>query len=37
MEVLIIAEIGSNWEGNLNIAKKIISECKLAGTDAVIE
>ena len=35
MKTRIIAEIGSNWEGNLNIAKKIISECKLAGADAV--
>ena len=30
-----MAEIGSNWEGNLVIAKKIIHECKKAGADAV--
>ena len=35
MKSIIIAEIGSNWEGNLNMAKKIISECKIAGADAV--
>ena len=35
MKTTIIAEIGSNWEGNLGIAKKIILECKKAGTDAV--
>ena len=35
MKTTIIAEIGSNWEGNLNIAKKIILECKNAGADAV--
>ena len=35
MKTTIIAEIGSNWEGNLNTAKKIILECKKAGADAV--
>jgi len=35
MKTTIIAEIGSNWEGSLNIAKKIILECKKAGADAV--
>ena len=35
MKTTIIAEIGSNWEGNLDIAKKIILECKRAGADAV--
>jgi N,N'-diacetyllegionaminate synthase len=35
LKTIIIAEIGSNWEGNLNTAKKIISECKIAGADAV--
>ena len=35
MKTTIIAEIGSNWEGNLGIAKKIILECKKAGADAV--
>ena len=31
----IIAEIGSNWEGSVSKAKKIIEECKDAGADAV--
>ena len=31
----VIAEIGSNWEGNYVKAKKIIRECKKAGVDAV--
>ena len=35
MKVLIIAEIGSNWEGSITKAKKIIKECKKAGADAV--
>ena len=35
MNVLIIAEIGSNWEGSISKAKKIIKECKKAGADAV--
>ena len=35
MKVEIIAEIGSNWEGNLSIAKKIIRECKRIGVDAI--
>ena len=35
MKAYIVAEIGSNWEGNLSIAKKIIRECKRAGADAV--
>ena len=35
LKTIIIAEIGSNWEGKLSIAKKIISECKSAGADAV--
>ena len=35
MKTIIIAEIGSNWEGKLSIAKKIILECKFAGADAV--
>ena len=35
MKTTIIAEIGSNWEGNLKIDKKIILECKKAGADAV--
>ncbi len=35
MKTTIVAEIGSNWEGNVNIARKIISECKKVGADAV--
>ncbi|AJW71790.1 N-acetylneuraminate synthase family protein [Nitrosopumilus adriaticus] len=35
MKTTIVAEIGSNWEGSLIIAQKIISECKKAGADAV--
>jgi sialic acid synthase SpsE len=30
-----VAEIGSNWEGNLITAKKIIHECKKADVDIV--
>ena len=35
MKAFIVAEIGSNWEGNYVKAKKIIRECKKAGVDAV--
>ena len=35
MKVSIIAEIGSNWEGSMKKAEKIIKECKKAGADAV--
>ena len=35
LKAYIIAEIGSNWEGNLSIAKKIIRECKRIGVDAI--
>lgn len=35
MKAQIIAEVGSNWEGNISTAKKIISECKKVGADAV--
>lgn len=35
LKTTIVAEIGSNWEGSLVIAKKIIHECKKAGVDAV--
>ena len=35
MKVTIIAEIASNWEGNVTKAKKLIKECKKAGADAV--
>jgi len=35
LKVTIIAEIGSNWEGSVVKAEKIIHECKKAGADAV--
>ena len=35
MKVFVVAEIGSNWEGDVKKAKKIIRECKNAGTNAV--
>ncbi len=35
MKTTIVAEIGSNWGGSVITAKKIISECKKAGADAV--
>ena len=35
MKTTIIAEIGSNWEGNLTKAKKIIFKCKKVGVDIV--
>lgn len=35
MNTFIIAEIASNWEGNIVKAKKLIKECKLAGANAV--
>jgi len=35
MKIEVVAEIGSNWEGDLRKAKKIIHECKKAGADAV--
>ena len=35
MKVFVIAEIGSNWEGDIKKAEKIIRECKNAGADAV--
>lgn len=35
MKTFVVAEIGSNWEGNLKKAEKIIEECKKAGADAV--
>ena len=34
MKAIIVAEVGSNWEGSVNKAKKIIHECKKAGADA---
>jgi len=35
VKTTIVAEIGSNWEGSLVKAKKIIFKCKKAGADAV--
>jgi len=35
MKTLIVAEIGSNWEGSLVKAKKLIYECKNAGADVI--
>ena len=35
MKTTIVAEIGSNWEGSITKAKKIIRECKKAGANAV--
>ena len=35
MKTTIVAEIGSNWEGSVTKAKKIIHECKKAGANAV--
>jgi N,N'-diacetyllegionaminate synthase len=35
VKIEIIAEIGSNWEGSISKASKIIKECKIAGADAV--
>ena len=35
MKVTIVAEVGSNWEGNVTKAKKIIRECKKVGADAI--
>ena len=35
MKTFVIAEIGSNWEGSIQKAEKIIKECKKAGADAV--
>ena len=35
MKSFVVAEIGSNWEGNYTKAKKIIQECKKADADAV--
>lgn len=35
MKTFVIAEIGSNWEGSISKAKKIVKECKHAGANAV--
>jgi len=35
LKTLIIAEVGSNWEGNLTKAKKLIKQCKNVGANAI--
>ena len=35
MKAFVVAEIGSNWEGSIIQAKKIIKSCKFAGADAI--
>jgi len=35
MKVKIVAEVGSNWEGNISKAERIIKEIKKAGANAV--
>lgn len=35
MKTIVVAEIGSNWEGSLTKAEKLIKKCKYAGADAV--
>ena len=35
MRGFIVAEIASNWEGSVSVAKKLIKESKKAGADAV--
>ena len=35
MKTIIVAEIGSNWEGSMKKAAKFISKCKEADADAV--
>ena len=35
LKTFVVAEIGSNWEGSISKAKKIIKECKKAGADVV--
>ena len=35
MNIFLAAEIGSNWEGSILKAKKIITECKKSGANAV--
>ena len=35
MKTAIVAEIGSNWEGSMKKAVKLISDCKDAGADGV--
>ena len=31
----VVAEIGINWDGNLNLAKEMIKKAKQVGCDAV--
>jgi len=35
LKTFVVAEIGSNWEGSIKKAEKIIKECKKAGANAV--
>ncbi len=35
MKAFLIAEIGSNWEGSITKAKKLVLECKKSGANAV--
>lgn len=35
MKIEVVAEIGSNWEGSITKAKKIIKACKKVSADAV--
>ncbi len=35
MKIEIVAEIGSNWNGDIELARKIIQDCKNAGANAV--
>jgi len=35
LKVFLAAEIGSNWEGSISKVKRIISECKKSGANAV--
>ena len=35
MKTFVVSEIASNWEGSLQKAKKLISESKKSGVDAV--
>lgn len=35
MKTIIVAEIGSNWEGSITKAAKLIRKCKESGADAI--
>ena len=35
MQVIVVAEIASNWEGDVQKAKKLVLESKKAGANAV--